>query len=396
MRIVLTKIVSLLAAGLLASILGLAPAIAASHLSLRIAGPEEVVLPAGVACQAFRDAGGTLDLPDQPMRAIRNRAGEIRVFASAYANLPFKSANLSTIQHDGCRPMMQSPLDPDPARYAGRNWIVAPYPMPNGTIYALVHEEYWGGTVDPLCKQRLNGSAPWSGPCVYLNIVAARSIDGGKSFLPLAGDAQIVAARPERFTSTMNRAGYRDPSNIVFNPRDKYYYFILFADRGGPQELGSCILRTRAPGIEPWLAWDGQGFNARLAGPYRGGTPRTCMPITILSLKALLWDPKSGQIVGSGMDMRAGGFFYMTSTDLVHWSPSTLLQKAVASNHWVPGGPPPIAYPSMLDPTSSSPAFDTIGDHPYIYYVKFQTTLMGKIAGRQRDIVRVPLAIQRN
>jgi hypothetical protein len=60
---------------------------------------------------------------------------------------------------------------------------------------------------------------------------------------------------------------------------------------------------------------------------------------------------------------------------------------------WKEGDPPPSWYFSLLDPKSSSRNFDTLGDSPYLYFVRFRV-IDGKLARNRRDIYRIPITIQ--
>ena len=48
------------------------------------------------------------------------------------------------------------------------------------------------------------------------------------------------------------------------------------------------------------------------------------------------------------------GLYYSTSSDLINWTPRTLLAGAVSTETYACGGPSPIAYPSVIDPTMTS------------------------------------------
>jgi hypothetical protein len=53
--------------------------------------------------------------------------------------------------------------------------------------------------------------------------------------------------------------------------------------------------------------------------------------------------------------------------------------------------PDPVHNPSVLDPTSTSRNFETIGKTAYLYYTQFHTQNCQQ--GPDRDLVRVPITV---
>jgi PKD repeat protein len=89
-----------------------------------------------------------------------------------------------------------------------------------------------------------------------------------------------------------------------------------------------------------------------------------------------------------------GGFFYSLSTDLINWTPSKYFMHAQLPWTHRCGEPDPVRDPSLIDPTSTSWSFETIGRRPYLYFTRFNmeywdpntcwTTL-------DRDLIRIPV-----
>ena len=68
--------------------------------------------------------------------------------------------------------------------------------------------------------------------------------------------------------------------------------------------------------------------------------------------------------------VRANGFYYSLSDDLIRWTPAQFMMRAeqtFASNPQ----PPFYPYPSLVDPDSPSRSFDVTGQTPYLYYSRF-------------------------
>jgi hypothetical protein len=83
------------------------------------------------------------------------------------------------------------------------------------------------------------------------------------------------------------------------------------------------------------------------------------------------------------------GFYYSLSGDLVHWSARKLVQEAVVPQTYRCGDQDPVYYPSVLDPKSSSPNFETTGRQAYLYYTRFHYKACAQT--QDRDLVRVPV-----
>ena len=159
------------------------------------------------------------------------------------------------------------PLQPQgnatpPSSYANNAWLISPYRQPNGKVYALVHNEYYGAfTSPPDCS----AGRPWE-DCWMVSITSAVSTDDGESYPNAAAPpGHLVAALPYPYERDWGRQGYQNPTNIVANPADGYYYAlinVISIPQSAPgkfrdQEVGNCVIRS--PGLDPpsWRAWDG-------------------------------------------------------------------------------------------------------------------------------------------
>ncbi len=92
--------------------------------------------------------------------------------------------------------------------------------------------------------------------------------------------------------------------------------------------------------------------------------------------------------VGS-TDETISGIYYSLSDDLIHWTPRKLIMEVETRNTYKCGDPDPLAYPSIIDPDSSSRNFETTGKQVYLYFTRSnyescQETL-------NRDLVRIPI-----
>ena len=65
------------------------------------------------------------------------------------------------------------------------------------------------------------------------------------------------------------------------------------------------------------------------------------------------------------------GLYLSTSTDMVNWSQPTLVVTVADLLANEPPGKWSYLYFSLLDPASTDANFSAIGNHPYLYYVRF-------------------------
>lgn len=358
----------------------------APGLAVTVAGP-----PAAVFTKT-RDACSPDDIPDAPARAVRLPSGQVLLFAPHFLNRVSSGPDLMHLRH-ACRIVFAGAESADPARFDDRTWIAATWTPDGGrSIIAVLHDEFQGHRHAGLCPtgQYMD--------CWYNALAMAVSRDGGGSFARVPG---IVAALPYRYSEVVGEhRGYFNPSGIV--ELDGSLHMFAFATRAGAQAPGNCLLRTtRIADPGAWRAWDGTGFGASFIDPYaRPADPagHVCAPVGAGRLRwpvtSLVRHGQSGLFLAFMQDgsRGAGGFWYATSADLVHWSEPAQLMPAVGLGAWQPGDPPPLAYPSVLDPSSPDANFQTVGAAPLLYATRFNGVTPGH-PGMDRDLIAIPLHI---
>jgi hypothetical protein len=216
--------------------------------------------------------------------------------------------------------------------------------------------------------------------CQLISLTYAVSTDGGKTYQQPPDPNHIVAIPPYQYTPDAARDIWQ-PSNIVKNPHDGYYYVLIQRDERGPAVTssiqGTCAMRTRTlDDPTSWRAWDGTGFNMRFINPYQETSANpfehTCQVVSPTHIGGLTYSLTYNTYfdafvaVGVGRD----GFFYSLSRDLVNWTTARLMMEATQgfANGFTP---PYYAYPTLVDPSSSSRNFDVSGQTPYLYYSRF-------------------------
>lgn len=355
-------------------------------LHLSITGPPVTVF------EKNRDACDALDIPDAPARAIRTAGGQVQLYAPHFVNRRLTGPDLLHVTQD-CAIVFQGQEHDDPAEFDDRGWITNLFTQDGREIFASVHDEFQGHRRAWLCR---------SGryiDCWYNAIVPAVSHDAGRHFQRMG--KRPLASLPYRYEAvTGSHAGYFNPSNIV--PFDGALFMTVFTTWALEQKPGNCLLRTpRIADPQAWRAWDGHGFGVRFIDPYFSVEPASghvCTPVGTAGLRwpvtSLVRHGPDGIFVALMMNSaRDGGVFYATSPDLITWSDPARLLEASGESAWRPGGPAPLAYPSLLDPASPDRSFAIIGDSPALFLVRFNVN--HGPPGMDRDLIRLPVRIGR-
>lgn len=491
----------------------------------KIIGTEEMVF------DWSRDRCAETTLPDLPVRAFRDADGMVQINLSFPTNFRMIGKDLNSVKTD-CKGTMASDEDPDASHYNFREWMGSTYTLDGKTIYALIHNEYYGDEASrwyatrdfgsnqgknnwyfhswnggrytemqfdsrnnrwqgaaPLCQlanrwahpgsdcepsrtwtspvnatvtvsgnvrdedpgggdgvvvRILKGDAElWSvtiengerkdypfnlevpvrvgesihfrvnargnanndttylnpkiniGPdpcvsgvrdsCTLIAITFAQSNDGGKTYTHATAPNHLVANLPNLYRPDWGLVALWQPSNIIKNPKDGYYYVLAQTDYrpvsgfGGRQ--GTCVMRTKTlDDPTSWRAWDGKGFEMRFINPYKETSvdpeKHTCQFVSWNEIQGLTYNLTYNSFfekfvaMGVGTSARGvSGFYYSLSDDLVRWTPKQLLMQADLANtvNWKP---PFLAYPSLVDPSDTSRNFEVTGASPYMYYTR--------------------------
>ena len=375
---------------------GAAPALAPSTgplLTIARDAPERVIF------NWDTDRCAKTDIPDAPPRAFRDFAGRVHLLATHQDNRAFIGPDFDHLSHS-CDVIYQGDHLDDPGKFDDRQWLTAFVTDDGRNIFALVHDEFQGNLRPALCPSRKYLS------CWYNAITAATSTDGGKSFHQLPAPDNVVAAPSVAYAADAGRPiGYFQPTNIV--RKDGFYYFMFLATKAGDQTEGICVARTDRPAdAGSWRAWDGSGYNARLAGPYLDPTaksPHVCLPVgrgQLFELGSLAYDRVSRLFIylggvsgGAGDALHPRGAYYSTSADLITWSPAIQLLRSpseadATGRRWRYG------LFSIIDEASPSMDYSDIGSYGslYLYYVKFDLSRQpyARILAKQRITAKGP------
>jgi hypothetical protein len=344
------------------------------------------------------------DIPDLPARAFRDFTGRTQMLATHYVNHRYRGWDLNGVQ-GLCPTLIASRRNSDPSVYDDLQWLGSPYTIDGRTVYSLMHTEYRGWDYPGQCDPTLQG--PANNACMYSTVAFSRSTDGGNSYTRKAAPMDLVAPSQYRYSPTSGHAGFYMPSNIIYRP-DGYYYVLIGTVHYKAQDNGVCLLRTRTL-WDPasWRAWDGQSFSVRFIDPYVETTEppenHVCTPVPGLSEQmsaSLTYNTYFGKYIAVGAENRIDpvsgakitGFWYSLSSDLINWSPETLLMRAPTEFEHQCSDGDTVQYPSLLDPTSPARNFGITGREPYLYYTRLHYVPNG--AGGcnltlDRDLLRI-------
>ena len=334
----------------------------------------------------------TRDFPDTPARAIRLADGTVQLYATDRDNRVSAGPDLLHLQHR-CAVIYRGSGNDAPSAYDDRSWIASPWTNDGRTIWAVIHNEFQGHSRKELCPTGRYMD------CWFNALTLVVSHDSGQSFQRVAVNP-LVAALPYRYDEVgLGHHGYFNPSNIV--GLDGSFYMFAFATRTHAQRAGNCLLRTDA--IEQsgsWRGWDGKNFDISFVDPYAGliqPERHVCAPVGIGALRwpvtSLVRHGPSGLFIVLMQDTGSGGgIYYATSLDLLQWSAPALLLSAIGLRAWTCGGPDPIGYPSLLDPTSTDRNFQTVGTGALLFATRFDGA--GCHPGENRSLIRWNVGIR--
>ncbi len=328
-----------------------------------------------------------LDIPDSPARAFRDAQGNVSLIASADTTRRAVGSSLYSVQHQ-CAVIATSHNDPVFRDFRYHQWTTSPYTIDGNTVYAIMHNEWYGHLTDSACSPT-DGINDWVS-ALTLDI----SIDGGATFTQPADYIVNYPPTPwsNSFTCTKTnptRYGDLGQSNII--TKDGYYYMLYRFSSAPGQKLNTCLMRTSdLSSADSWQVWMGTSTG------YVTSKTATCAPLTNMGFigDSLTYNSYLKEYVATGSSSKnpvrgmPAGFYYSTSPDLINWS----LPHFIMSDT---NGTQTFAYPSLLDPTDTTRNFEVTGQRPYLYY----TTINDKATPSDpqdlnRNLMRVQIQFQ--
>jgi hypothetical protein len=346
----------------------------AQSVSLNLAGNGLITIPSSAWGCPSLDPDRKV-VADGPAFVFRDSRGLIHLFTAYWMNYAFVGSGLSNLKQV-CVPTYRSHSDPTAQNFAFHEWLISGFALDDNRVYGMIHDESYPMGID-------------KGPVsTYMAITQAMSTDGGNTFTRIGGRDGLVATDPHPNVPGGFK-GLGDPSNVIKNPKDGYYYFAALnhslAEPG--KGSGSCILRSSD--LRSWSAWDGTGFNLNNSNATSGY--KCAMVInedTFGTIRSLVYVPAAKQFLAVGSTAHNKVIFYATSFDLVHWSKMTFLRVPPQ----VEGMRLTWAYPSLIDGDSPDRNFTIVrpGDHIYLYLTAGERNAK---TGKPGFLVRFPVSL---
>jgi hypothetical protein len=335
-----------------------------------------------------QDSCAPNDIPDAMARAFRDYTGSVHFVTASSDLYESLGPSLDTLQHS-CEAAYHSANDINPADFNDQAWIDSFYTLDGINIAGLTHTEYHGWAIQGECH--ITNGNQYSA-CEYDSDTYHFSTDGGYSFHSLKPPGNFLAGVPYKYVIDDGPIGYSVDTNII--PFGGWYYAVATSWTWPPNCSGTtgahpCITSGGAPlrtqdVFDPssWRGWNGTDFSLTFVDPYLGPVSHPLQhvytPVPYMGfvnainvynaagqdiVVATLWDYWDNELGPPGM-------YLTTSTDLVNWTKPTLV---VTVKHLLAQDPPGswlYAYFSLLDPTAPDMNFSTVGNYPYLYYVR--------------------------
>lgn len=204
------------------------------------------------------------------------------VTANSQGVFPMVGSTLDDLTRNCTRVVFNSTFDLSPASFANYQWLQSVHLFPNGSAFALIHNEFHGWEV-PGNYCNLSG-IELRAACNLWSTGLGISDDGGQTF-HLARDppAHRVASIPYQYQFDQPIAGYGAISDMLEGADGAYYGYVHVSGKYA-QLSGNCPIRTQNP-WDPasFRAWDGSSYRVEFADPYVSPAPNAtlhlCTPL---------------------------------------------------------------------------------------------------------------------
>jgi hypothetical protein len=360
--------------------------------------------PRSIVFETPQDSCSPNDVPDAMARAFRDVTGTVHMVAASsdmYQNL---GPTLNTLQHS-CDAAFRSFNDPNPADFNDQIWLDSFYTLDGKTIAALSHTEYHGWAHSGECT--VQGNAQYTA-CEYDSDTYHRSNDGGYHFFSFKVPSNFIAGFPYQYKVDRGPMGYSVDTNIL--NYGGWYYAVATSWSWPPNCSGTtgphhCIASGGAPlrtqdVFDPssWRGWNGKDFSVTFVDPYvapvKDPAEHVYTPVPYMGfVNAInIYQPAGANVVVATLwdywdnELGPPGLYLTTSTDLINWTKPSLVVTVKDLLAEDPSGSWLYAYFSLLDPDADAADlnFSTIGDHPYLYYVRLDNNGQDRVLYRRR------------
>jgi hypothetical protein len=279
-----------------------------------------------------------------------------------------------------CSPILGSPHNPESRQYRGSQWLTGFYKQADGSLYGIVHNEFYGGSFphglnfsipsSPQCSLGIPSGKPVNPlGCTYTSLTIALMASGASSFKPIGISPNHVIARPSfEYVPNIGKAtGYFTNTNILKNTDGYYYLITVDVLPDGSQRR--CTIRTsELSNPSTWRGWGGSGFTVDITkGADCATTGLSIFPFYLgyntYFAKFIIVGASSGHIA------------YALSSDLIHWSEPVSLGVPIfdsQSADWSNNNYPSLMDPSYLQQTGdgNSSSGAVTGQKPWLVFIQ--------------------------
>jgi hypothetical protein len=182
--------------------------------------------------------------------------------------------------HDCSSQPYKAVNDSRPWSYANHQWLQSTRVFPNGSGFALIHNEFHGEQEHNKSYCSYDGKTS-TGQCIEWSTDLGATTDGGASWHQT--HAPLITL-PRKYIKDASIAGYGELGAILRNEHDGYYYSHVARSYrnntgAGPANTvgsGSCVVRTATPSDpSSFRGWDGAAWATEWANPYEVVSPPT-------------------------------------------------------------------------------------------------------------------------
>jgi hypothetical protein len=288
-----------------------------------------------------------------------------------------------------CTPVLTGAQDPVSTDFRGNQWLYGFFKDTTGNVFALVHNEFYGGlypNANFLIPSSVNcslgqptGTLINAYGCTYAALDMAEMPIGSSTFSLLGSPptGQVVARPSFSYTPNVGSpTGYFTNTNVLLNS-DGYYYALTY-DSLPDGTARRCPIRTNNIAVSSsWLGWDGSGFTV----PLSSGTA-ACIDDGLAGIFPFYLGYSSyfnkfimvGAISSGSVSGAPTVMAYSVSSDFVNWSQPVSFTVPVFNSSpgsgWVSNN-----YPSLVDvvaiQNSGAPNSSTgvgVGQGPWLVY----------------------------